>query len=274
MGDARLNYQEIMYGFFDLTLKGTPSAVMESQPKVRYYTMGNNKWNSSDVWPPKGATPVTYYLASGWRGQHPERRRHPHIDKPATARRRTSSPTTRWTRCPRSAATVSAAIPRAAAVFDQRKIEERKDVLVYTSEPFTEAPRWPGRSRRRFTSRRTSRTRTSPSRSSTSIRTAGRSTSTSRSSACAIATATTSRRCGWSGTRSTRSTLQPLVTSNYFLPGHRLRVEVSSSSFPRFERNLNTGGRNYDESKGVAAHTALHHSAEHPSSVTITVVKK
>jgi len=65
MGDARLNYQEIMYGFFDLTLKGTPSAVMESQPKVRYYTMGNNKWNSSDVWPPRGATPVTYYLASG-----------------------------------------------------------------------------------------------------------------------------------------------------------------------------------------------------------------
>ena len=69
-------------------------------------------------------------------------------------------------------------------------------------------------------------------------------------------------------------TLQPLVTSNYFLPGHRLRVEVSSSSFPRFERNLNTGGRNYDESKGVAAHSAVHHSAAHPSSVTITVVKK
>jgi len=68
--------------------------------------------------------------------------------------------------------------------------------------------------------------------------------------------------------------LQPLVTSNYFLPGHRLRVEVSSSSFPRFERNLNTGGRNYDESKGVVAHSAVHHSAAHPSSVTITVVKK
>ena len=48
-------------------------------------------------------------------------------------------------------------------------------------------------------------------------------------------------------------TLQPLTTSNYFAPGHRLRIEVSSSNFPRFDRNLNTGGNNYDESKGVVA---------------------
>jgi hypothetical protein len=66
---------------------------------------------------------------------------------------------------------------------------------------------------------------------------------------------------------------QPLVTSNVFLPGHRLRIEISSSSFPRFERNLNTGGHNYDESEGVVAHNAVHHSAQYPSSVTITVVK-
>lgn len=67
---------------------------------------------------------------------------------------------------------------------------------------------------------------------------------------------------------------QPLVTSNYFLPGHRLRIEISSSSFPRFERNLNTGGHNYDESVGVVAHSAVHHSAQYPSAVTITVVKQ
>ena len=39
-------------------------------------------------------------------------------------------------------------------------------------------------------------------------------------------------------------TLQPLTTSNWFAPGHRLRIEVSSSNFPRFDRNLNTGGNN------------------------------
>ncbi len=37
------------------------------------------------------------------------------------------------------------------------------------------------------------------------------------------------------------------ATSNFFAPGHRIRVEISSSNFPRFDRNLNTGGNNFDE---------------------------
>jgi predicted acyl esterase len=68
-------------------------------------------------------------------------------------------------------------------------------------------------------------------------------------------------------------TLQPLTTSNYFAPGHRLRIEVSSSNFPRFDRNLNTGGNNFDESKGVVARNVVHHSKQYPSSITVSVVK-
>jgi len=67
--------------------------------------------------------------------------------------------------------------------------------------------------------------------------------------------------------------LQPMTTSNYFAPGHRLRIEVSSSNFPRFDRNLNTGGNNYDETKGLVAHNTIHHSALYPSALQITVVK-
>jgi predicted acyl esterase len=63
-------------------------------------------------------------------------------------------------------------------------------------------------------------------------------------------------------------------TSNFFDTGHRVRIEVSSSNFPRFDRNLNTGGNNYDESTGVVANNVVHHSKQYPSSVTITVVKK
>jgi putative CocE/NonD family hydrolase len=62
------------------------------------------------------------------------------------------------------------------------------------------------------------------------------------------------------------------VTANYFGPGHRLRLEVSSSSFPRFDRNLNTGGKNYDESEWVIAENAVHHSAEHPSHIVLPVI--
>ena len=67
--------------------------------------------------------------------------------------------------------------------------------------------------------------------------------------------------------------LQPMTTSNFFDAGHRIRIEVSSSNFPRFDRNLNTGGNNYDESKGVVAHNSVHHSRQYASQVTLTVVK-
>jgi predicted acyl esterase len=62
-----------------------------------------------------------------------------------------------------------------------------------------------------------------------------------------------------------------MVTSNYFAPGHRLRLEVSSSSFPAFDRNLNTGGHNYDEVSALVAHNVVHHSREEPSSIALTV---
>ena len=62
------------------------------------------------------------------------------------------------------------------------------------------------------------------------------------------------------------------ATSNYFDKGHRVRLEVSSSNFPRWSRNLNTGGNNYDESEGRPANNTVHHSAEHPSHVILPVV--
>jgi len=69
-------------------------------------------------------------------------------------------------------------------------------------------------------------------------------------------------------------TLQPMTTSNYFAMGHSIRIEVSSSNFPRFDRNLNTGGNNYDVSEGSVAHNEVHHSREYPSAVTVSVVKR
>jgi putative CocE/NonD family hydrolase len=65
---------------------------------------------------------------------------------------------------------------------------------------------------------------------------------------------------------------QPMQTSIYFPPGHQIRIEVSSSDFPRFDRNLNTGGNNFDEAKGVVAHNQVHHSSAYPSSITLSVV--
>ncbi len=101
----------------------------------------------------------------------------------------------------------------------------------------------------------------------------GPTTLTNPSNACGIATDTISPWSGWSRGKCTRSRCNLLTPVITFDAGHQLRIEVSSSNFPRFDRNLNTGGNNYDEAKGVIAHNAVHHSQQYPSQVTVTVVK-
>ena len=53
MGDARLNYEEQIYAWFDYLLKDQSNDFQEKTPRVQYYTMGSNQWQSAEVWPPK-----------------------------------------------------------------------------------------------------------------------------------------------------------------------------------------------------------------------------
>ncbi|MDH3860843.1 MAG: acylase, partial [Gammaproteobacteria bacterium] len=68
--------------------------------------------------------------------------------------------------------------------------------------------------------------------------------------------------------------LTPMTTSIEFQEGHRIRVEVSSSSFPKYVRNLNTGGNNVDESEGVVATNTIHHSPDRPSYLTLPIIRR
>jgi uncharacterized protein len=63
-------------------------------------------------------------------------------------------------------------------------------------------------------------------------------------------------------------------TSNVFLKGHRIRLEVSSSNFPRFDRNLNTGKSAADDSTFVKATNTVLHDSEHPSALILPIVPR
>jgi putative CocE/NonD family hydrolase len=71
-------------------------------------------------------------------------------------------------------------------------------------------------------------------------------------------------------------TLDLSVTSNVFLPGHRIRLEVSSSNFPRFDRNTNTGGViNYEPlDQAVVATNRVLHGPEHPSRLVLPIIRR
>jgi putative CocE/NonD family hydrolase len=66
------------------------------------------------------------------------------------------------------------------------------------------------------------------------------------------------------------------VTSNVFLPGHRLRLDVSSSNFPRFDRNTNTGGFISGESidDAVVATNRVHHGPAQPSRLVLPIIER
>jgi uncharacterized protein len=161
-----------------------------------------------------------------------------------------------------------------AGAFDQRRMEAREDVLVYTSEPFKDGTEVSGPM--------TPTLYVSSDVKDTDFTVKvldvypdGRAYNLDESIQRMRYREGYDKPLAWmEAGRVYKATLQPLTTSNYFAAGHRLRIEVSSSNFPRFDRNLNTGGNNYDESKGIIAHNSVHHSKQYPSQITVTVVRK
>jgi hypothetical protein len=274
MGDARLDYDELTYGWFDHFLKGEDNGILQKMPRVRYFTMGINKWQSADTWPPAGAQPMTLYFSSGGKanslsGDGALSTAAPSTDQPDAFTYDPMNPVPSYggnVCCTGNAVTGGA--------FDQRKQEARPDILVYTSEPLQEPIEASG-----------------PIGVTLHVSSDAKDTDFTVKLIDVYPDGTAynldetiqrlryrngyDKPLAWleSG-RIYKVVLQPMTTSNYFPAGHRIRIEVSSSNFPRFDRNLNTGGNNYDEAKGVVAHNAVHHSTEYASAVTLTVLKR
>jgi putative CocE/NonD family hydrolase len=273
VGDARLDYDALTYGWFDIFLKGEKSALLDTLPKVRYYTMGSNKWQKSDTWPPRGAQPLTFYLASGGsantlNGDGVLTAKAPAADKPDRFTYDPMNPVPSYggnVCCTGNAVTGGA--------FDQRKMEERPDILVYTTEPFREGMEVSGPID--ITLYVSSDVKdTDVTVKLLDVYPDGRAYNLDETIQRLRYRAGYDKPLAWLEKNQVyKVTLQPMTTSNYFEAGHRIRIEVSSSNFPRFDRNLNTGGRNFDETT-VVAHTAIHHSTRYPSAITVSVVKK
>ena len=274
MGDARLDYDAFTYGWFDHFLKGEDKGLLAKTPKVRYYTMGSNQWQSSDTWPPPEAKPVAYYLASSGHANSlngdglllpsPEPKDSPDkfVYDPMNP-----VPTHGGGFCCLGA-------DYKAGALDQRSLETRDDILVYSTGPLKEGIEVSGpidvtlyvSSDVKDTDFTVKLIEVLPDGTAYNIE---------ENIQRARYREGYAKPPVWMEKDKTyKITLQPMETSNYFAPGHQLRIEISSSNFPRFDRNLNTGGDNYNESQGIVAHNEVHHSAKYPSSITLSVVKK
>jgi putative CocE/NonD family hydrolase len=71
-----------------------------------------------------------------------------------------------------------------------------------------------------------------------------------------------------------RFTIDLWATSHVFLPGHRIRVEISSSNFPRFDRNLNTGADQATATRWQTARQPVFHDLRYPSHIVLPVIPR
>jgi len=274
VGDARLNYDELTWAWFDHFLKGEKNGVLQTMPKVRYYTMGINKWQSSDTWPPRGAQPMSLFLSSGGKantlnGDGALTNAAPTTDSPDGFEYDPMKP------APSHGGNVCCTGNAVAGgAFDQRKMEERPDILVYSAEPLKEGVEVSGPIEVTLYVSSDAKD-TDFTVKLIDVYPDGRAYNLDETIQRMRYRNGYDKSLVWmEAGKVYKVTLQPMTTSNYFEAGHRIRIEVSSSNFPRFDRNLNTGGKNYDESQGVVARNAVHHSKQYPSEIKMMVVRK
>lgn len=273
VGDARLNYDEQIYAWFDLWLKGEENDFKEKTPRVQYYTMGLNKWQAAESWPPAEAEMTSFYLnsegtANSLKGTGVLSSEAPEIDQADSFTYDPMDPVMSYGG---NVCCTGNAVKGGA--FDQQIMEEREDILVYTSEPLEEGIEVSGFIEATLYVSSDVKD-TDFTLKLIDVYPDGRAYNLDETIQRARYREGYDKEVFMEEGKVYPLELSPLATSNYFEKGHRIRIEVSSSNFPRFARNLNTGGNNYDESEGVLAHNKVHHSKEYPSMIKLPIVKK
>jgi len=274
LGDARLDYDALIYAWWDHWLKGENNGITDTLPKVRYYTMGLNRWQTADTWPPAEAEVVTYYLNSGGNANtlfgdgELTTRRPGSGDNPDSFIYDPADPVTSYGG---NVCCIGGAID--AGAFDQREMEQRPDILVYTTEPLEQGIEVSGTIE--ITLYVSSDVRdTDFTVKLLDVYPDGRAYNLDETIQRVRYREGYDKQVFMEAGVVYELAVSPLSTSNYFAAGHRIRIEVSSSNFPRFTRNLNTGGRNYDETEWSVAHNQVHHSGEYPSQIRLPVVRR
>jgi putative CocE/NonD family hydrolase len=270
--NAAFDENDTVLDWYDYLFLGKQNEFAGNKP-VRIFVMGENKWRDEEAWPLARAKDTRYFLASDGKANSSSG------DGALTTAVAATASTDKFTYDPANPVpTVGGplccdAVHLAPGPFDQKAVEARPDVLIYSTPPMA---------------------------SDTEV--TGPVTLDLYASSSAVDTDFTAKLVDvWPNGfaqnltegilrarfRDSREAATPIVpgeiyeykidlwaTSNVFLKGHRIRLEVASSNFPRFDRNLNTGKPASTESTFVKAANTVYHDAAHPSALVLPVVPR
>ena len=273
VGDARLNYDELTWGWFDMLLKEQQNDFKATQPRVRYYTMGSNKWQQAESFPLPNTEIKDFFLASAGKantrnGDGALLLTPPSKDIPDAFIYDPMNPVGSYggnVCCTGNAVQ--------GGSFDQSQMELRNDILVYTSEKLVEGVEITGFIESTLFVSSTGLD-TDVTIKLIDVYPDGKAYNLDETIQRLRYRDGYDKEVFMEKNKVYKVDLTPMVTSNYFPAGHKIRIEVSSSNFPRFDRNLNTGGNNYNESKGIIVENKIHHSKQYPSVIKLPFIKK
>jgi uncharacterized protein len=266
----RFEEDEVALHYYDFLFKGAQNEFATGKP-VQIFVMGSNRWREESDWPLARAKTTKFFLhsqgaANSWRGNGSLSTTMPGSESPDkfVYDPSTPVPTVGGPLCCDS--DHLAAGPR-----DQHGVESREDVLVYSTAALEHELEVTGPVHLAFFG------------SSSAVDTdfTAKLVDVAPDGTAINLTEGILR----SRYRDSASTPAPLVpdavyqltidlwaTSNVFKAGHRIRLEISSSNFPRFDRNLNTGESAANSAKSSTAANTIFHDAERPSALYLPVV--
>ncbi|RKU34122.1 hypothetical protein C6496_20775 [Candidatus Poribacteria bacterium] len=266
--DAARDFNELRLPWFDYWLKGIDTGIMDVPP-ARIFVMGRNEWRDEADWPLPDTQYTNYYLHGGQSGSIKSLNDGTLSSKPPEGSENPDSfvydplqpvPT-------RGGNTLN--VP--GGVYDQHEVEEL--CLTFTTEPLTEELEVTGPVKAVIYGL-SSALDTDWVVRLTDVHPDGYSRLLCDGILRARYRDSFAQPELLNVGKVYRYEIDLWATSNVFLPGHRVRVSVTSSCFPRFDRNLNTGGPIHNEAAGQIAINTVMHDEMRPSHIVLPVIKR
>ncbi len=259
--NAKINTSELFLRWFDNQLKGIDNGILE-EPPVRIFVMGSNTWRDENEWPLARTKYTNYYFHS--KGNANSLSGNGMLNTKPGGKEAED----RYTYDPADPVrTVGGMGP-----YDQAEMEQREDILVYTTPDLKKDIEVTGPVKVILYAS-SSAVNTDFTAKMTDVYPDGRSMRICegiiRASHWNKGKAPSNIEAG----KIYEYTIDLWATSNLFKKGHKIRVEISSSNFPRFDRNLNTGNYFATDTTMVKANQVIYHTEEYPSCIVLPVIE-
>jgi putative CocE/NonD family hydrolase len=259
---AAIDYDNVVLSWMDHYLKGIENGVEREKP-VRYFVMGANQWRDSDVWPPP-ARVTQFFLAPAASGER--------VGKLAVKPAGGGESFSEFISDPANPVVNEY---ESSGAHDYRKLAERADVVTFDSPTMENDMEVTG-----------------PIHAHVSVSCECRDldlwvrledVSADGTAFNLMSPGLDVLRASYRDLARGRQWLEPgkvyeldltnLITSNVFLKGHRVRVQISGSFYPNFSRNLQSGKSEVDSAEMKKARIRVYHDTEHPSQILLPVIR-